>query len=355
MLHKIFTNFQILVFFLTTVASTKAYWWSLASSSIKNAALSQLPDCKQLDSLSRNQRALCQKYGSMMRYVSQGAEFGIKECQNQFRQERWNCSTFDNNSVFGKVVNIASKETAFTYAISAAGVVVAVARACKTDELTMCGCSEDLRPEGLNRRWKWAGCGDNTEFAYGFAREFVDAKERDNASPKSKRERGRKEMNLHNNEAGRMVAIHSSQPTCKCHGTSGSCNLKTCWNEIPKFQKIGDELKKRYDEATEVAYVRKGKFRPRNQGGTIERKTLIYTESSPDYCVRSRRQGIRGTRGRECNATSFGSDSCSSMCCGRGFSSYSTTKVSECNCKFTWCCTVKCEMCTETITRNICS
>ena len=53
----------------------------------------------------------------------------------------------------------------------------------------------------------WAGCGDNTEFAYGFAREFVDAKERDNASPRTNRERARKKMNLHNNEAGRMVSI----------------------------------------------------------------------------------------------------------------------------------------------------
>ena len=63
---------------------------------------------------------------------------------------------------------------------------------------------------------KWAGCGDNTEFAYGFAREFVDAKERDNASPKSKRERGRKEMNLHNNEAGRMVSFPDVNADVTC-------------------------------------------------------------------------------------------------------------------------------------------
>ena len=53
--------------------------------------------------------------------------------------------------------NSGSRETAFTYAIAAAGVVVAVARACKTDELTECGCSEDPRPEGLNRRWVSVG------------------------------------------------------------------------------------------------------------------------------------------------------------------------------------------------------
>ena len=33
---------------------------------------------------------------------------------------------------------------------------------------------------------------------------------------------------------------------CKCHGVSGSCSLKTCWEKLPAFRDIGDALMKQY-------------------------------------------------------------------------------------------------------------
>lgn len=46
--------------------------------------------------------------------------------------------------------------------------------------------------------WQWGGCSDNIKSGYKFARSFVDASEK-----------GRDQrfvMNLHNNEAGRLVS-----------------------------------------------------------------------------------------------------------------------------------------------------
>lgn len=98
-----------------------------------------------------------------------------------------------------------SRETAFTYAISAAGVVNAVSRACREGELSSCGCSRAARPKDLPRDWLWGGCGDNLNYGYRFSREFVDAREREKSFPKGSAESGRQQMNLHNNEAGRRV------------------------------------------------------------------------------------------------------------------------------------------------------
>lgn len=64
------------------------------------------PLCSQLTGLSQGQRKLCQLYQDHMVYIGEGAKTGIKECQYQFRQRRWNCSTVDNTSVFGRVMHI---------------------------------------------------------------------------------------------------------------------------------------------------------------------------------------------------------------------------------------------------------
>lgn len=97
-------------------------------------------------------------------------------------------------------------------------------------------------------------------------------------------------MNLHNNEAGRKVGfyrlcsfltsapqtlvcprarplhvwfischpqaiLHNMQVECKCHGVSGSCELRTCWKVMPPFRRVGVVLKERFDGATEVSHT----------------------------------------------------------------------------------------------------
>ena len=67
------------------------------------------PVCSQLPGLSPGQRKLCQLYQEHMAYIGEGAKTGIKECQYQFRQRRWNCSIVDNTSVFGRVMQIGKR------------------------------------------------------------------------------------------------------------------------------------------------------------------------------------------------------------------------------------------------------
>lgn len=99
----------------------------------------------------------------------------------------------------------ASREAAFTHAVSAAGVVHAISRSCREGELSRCGCSNDPRPENLHRDWIWGGCGDNIAWGYKFAKSFVDVREKDKNHPRHSSELGRMLMNLHNNEGGRKV------------------------------------------------------------------------------------------------------------------------------------------------------
>lgn len=101
------------------------------------------------------------------------------------------------------------RETAFVYAITAAGVTHAVTQACSMGDLLQCGCEATRnrappRPpssssSGDGVKWEWGGCGDDVEFGYEKSKQFMDAKRR----------RGKSDIrtliDLHNNEAGRLV------------------------------------------------------------------------------------------------------------------------------------------------------
>ena len=74
---------------------------------------------------------------------------------------------------------------------------------------------------------------------------------------------------------------------------------------------------------------------------------LVYYEKSPSFCHHDTKMGSLGTKGRTCNISSSGADGCKTMCCDRGYYFNAEPVTKSCNCKFVWCCSVKCEKCTE--------
>ena len=92
----------------------------------------------------------------------------------------------------------ACRETAFIYALMSAAVTHSVSRACSEGAIESCTCDYSQRgPSGSD--WEWGGCSDNIQFGVKFSREFVDAGEKGRDI--------RYMMNLHNNEAGRVVSL----------------------------------------------------------------------------------------------------------------------------------------------------
>lgn len=92
-----------------------------------------------------------------------------------------------------------SKETAFTYAIIAAGVAHAITAACTQGNLSDCSC--DKEKQGFyskDQGWKWGGCSADVSYGLGFSKVFIDARE--------VKQNARTLMNLHNNEVGRKVS-----------------------------------------------------------------------------------------------------------------------------------------------------
>lgn len=282
---------------------------------------------------------------------------------------------------------VASRETAFVHAISAAGVLQAIARSCRNGDISSCGCSTSKRPSNLNKDWVWGGCGDNVEYGYKFTKAFVDITEKSLSEDKQmlrvnrnrllnrrrkseksfsvsspltnfemRRAKARRLMNLHNNEAGRRAVYRLVKIECKCHGVSGSCSMKTCWLKLPSFREVGDYLKDKFDSSIEVRYEsRQNQLRARyRRFSKPTKEDLIYIDDSPNFCNVNPKLGLLGTTGRMCNKNSNGPDGCRIMCCGRGYYIQKTIKEEKCKCKFQWCCSVKCETCITEVETYIC-
>ena len=143
---------------------------------------------------------------------------------------------------------------------------------------------------------------------------------------------------------------------CKCHGVSASCAVKICWRSLAGFNEVGDSLKISYDGAKKVRYnVRRNALRPAQRHyAKPSKQDLVYFQESPNFCDFDNQVGSLGTTGRTCNRTSQGLDSCSLLCCGRGFYSQVKEVEEDCNCRFVWCCKVQCDKCRRKQEFNYC-
>ncbi|CAF90635.1 unnamed protein product, partial [Tetraodon nigroviridis] len=338
----------LLLLLWATYPAMATNWLSLARLP-RSRPLSGAAPCARLRGLTPGQVGVCRARGEVMESVRKAAEMVLEECQHQFRNRRWNCSTTPRGiNVFGRVMNqgtflpskhllfssqrscfqyislTGTREAAFVHALSSAAIAMAVTRACTRGELEKCGCDRKVRgvsPEGF----QWSGCSDNLSYGVAFSQTFVDEPERAKGLSA-----GRPLMNLHNNEAGRKAILHNMQVECKCHGVSGSCELRTCWKVMPLFRRVGIVLKERFDGATEVPeplkplkLTRCVRLRQRPLPPSQVRLTrigsrtallprdaqvkppaardLLYLAPSPDFCHLDPENGIPGTAGRRCN------------------------------------------------------
>ncbi|CAK9292684.1 unnamed protein product [Gordionus sp. m RMFG-2023] len=267
----------------------------------------------------------------------------------------------------------------------------------------------DKERESSEEIWQWGGCSDDINFGQRLNKyilsSFEDSKNFDGL------------INIHNERVGRKVLMTTLSIVCKCHGISGSCASKVCWEKLSEYRKIGDGLLEKYEGAIKIKKERyygktvaddtqrflynslkrqniravnfylqdhftiketkkqlsKLSIGPSNgvipQHYTIFRsvksipsipippskRDLIYLEESPDFCEKNDGVGIMGTQNRSCLYDNNSLNSCNLLCCGRGHYTKIIKVVNKnCNCKFKWCCKFECETCIEEQIVNFC-
>ncbi|XP_056463283.1 protein Wnt-9b isoform X5 [Gadus chalcogrammus] len=312
-----------------------------------------LKQCEQM-TLTRRQKRLCRREPGLAETLRESVRLSLMECRYQFRNERWNCSMDGRGSLLKR----GFKETAFLLAVSSAALSHALAKACSSGRMERCTCDDS---PGLQHReaWQWGVCGDNLKYSTKFLKKFLGQKRVSKDL--------RAQIDAHNINIGIRAVKSGLKTTCKCHGVSGSCAVRTCWKQLSPFHDTGRLLKFRYDTAvrvlsvtnaatgeSELAGSRRGSGtalaaaaaaaggNSGNGGGgpSNPRPTdLVFLEESPSFCRASRYSP--GTGGRGCAKDT----SCHNLCCGRGYNTAMRLTSLSCNCQVRWCCHVECQTC----------
>ncbi|MEQ2197276.1 hypothetical protein XENOCAPTIV_027014 [Xenoophorus captivus] len=58
--------------------------------------------------------------------------------------------------------------------------------------------------------------------------------------------------------------------------------------------------------------------------------------------------------GRKARTSRLAPDGCELVCCGPGYRAGRAEVVQRCSCKFSWCCSVRCQQCKNTVTIHTC-
>ncbi|KAG9350171.1 hypothetical protein JZ751_026524 [Albula glossodonta] len=290
-----------------------------------------LKQCEQL-TLTRRQKRLCRREPGLAETLRESVRLSLLECRYQFRNERWNCSLDGRGSLLKR----GFKETAFLLAVSSAALTHALAKACSSGRMERCTCDDS--PDLQHREaWQWGICGDNLKYSTKFLKNFLGQKRVSKDL--------RAQIDSHNINVGVRAVKSGLKTTCKCHGVSGSCAVRTCWKQLSPFHDTGRLLKFRYDSAVRVLSVTNAATGeaelagPRRHGHSPRPTDLVYLEDSPSFCRPSRYSP--GTAGRPCAKDT----SCQNLCCGRGYNTALRHTTLSCHCQVRWCCHVECQTC----------
>ncbi|KAJ8317842.1 hypothetical protein KUTeg_002933 [Tegillarca granosa] len=220
----------------------------------------------------------------------------MDECRYQFKWERWNCPDTDLPLVQQNMYLRVNRETAYLQSINSAGVMYTLTEKCSTGVNKICGCDFSRNGKKGGYNWQWGGCSDNIKYGESMTKRFLDAM----ISGKD----AHAAMNRQNNGAGRKAVKKTARLICKCHGVSGSCSVRTCWQQLAKFRSVGFYLKRKYRKAIHVNFYG-GKLEGNEARGMkmslFSDKDLVFLEKSPDYCKQNFTFGTKGTVGRECS------------------------------------------------------
>lgn len=313
------------------------------------------------------------------RYIfAEGVQNALDECRQRFKWDRWNCPKKLFLDILARNQLPSNRELAYLRALISSSVVLSLARSCSYGpNKAGCGCRAHLasppatsltnrslmanQPENdTSTKFAWQGCEESIKMAFEVSKVYLDTL--NSLDSNSTSDQVIERINARNFEAGRVAVRKNIHKICKCHGVSGSCQVKHCWSGVPSLSQVGAYLRRQYNYAAKVGSTNTDETELSSLETELSHLSpdkLVFADPSPDYCYENSQLGVDGTLGRYCSRSRFGPDgrevskserdSCDRLCtkCGYKVKREVIQVEKQCDCRFVFCCKVECKRCPQ--------
>ena len=234
---------KIFKMIITFISGAESFSWIGLANQKPSSAANQKP-CES-SSLSFIQRRLCKMNSQFEPALAAAAKYSMKICSESMvdngnmvapTNRKWDSCFEDMKKLpfMNPKLKKPTAESAYLHGLSSGQLITAAYKLCQSGSIS----DSDAR------------CDIN--HVSNFVTEFTSI------MSIVKRKKSVAEIEIHNAKIGQKLAWKTQKSLCKCHGTSGSCTIKTCFETAPLAEHLGKLAFEKYSKSIGIQMPRNG-------------------------------------------------------------------------------------------------
>ena len=232
---------KIFKMIITLISGAESFSWIGLANQKPNSAANQKP-CDS-SSLSFTQRRLCKMNSQFEPALNAAAKYSMKICSESMvdngnmvapTNRKWDSCYEDMKKLpfMNPKLKRPTAESAYLHGLSSGQLITAVYKLCQSGSISDARC--------------------DINHVSNFVTEFTSI------MSLVKRKKSVAEIEIHNARIGQKLAWKTQRNLCKCHGTSGSCTAKTCFETAPLAEHLGKLAFQKYSKSIGIQMPRNG-------------------------------------------------------------------------------------------------
>ena len=206
-------------------------------------------------SLSGVQKRICRRNSEFEPALVSAAKASVTSCQSVMdSKSAWKCAGVERLPFVSSQLKHATAESAYLHGLTSGQLMTSLFKLCHSGIL-----AKECKIEEVTR----------------FVTEFTNS----NSLSRRRSPKSIGQVDAHNTKVGRIIAHASQRSVCKCHGASGSCSTKTCWQTAPLVEAVGQMAKQKYEKSIGIKIQHKDTPIPRVITNQLAKEDFLYIQN----------------------------------------------------------------------------